>query len=75
MMKFPSTSGEGTAPAGNSEAATYPGVCGSRVGGGGRFDRAAGVAAGAGVWAESKFKCNTTHNSIGKLSSLEIFIA
>jgi hypothetical protein len=35
------------APSGNSVAATYPGVCGSRVGGGVR----AGRGAAGGVWA------------------------
>ena len=37
MMKFPSVSAGGMAPSGNSLAVTYPGVCGSRVGGVGRF--------------------------------------
>src|SRR5260221_8309421 len=37
MMKFPSTSGDGTVPSGNSFAVTNPGVFGSRVGGVGRM--------------------------------------
>src|SRR3954470_16851511 len=48
MMKFPSTSAEGTEPSGSSLAVTYPGVFGSRVGGVGRGG-AAGVCAGGGT--------------------------
>ncbi|MGA9957030.1 MAG: hypothetical protein WBQ06_02035, partial [Acidobacteriaceae bacterium] len=33
MIKFPSTLAGGTAPSGSSVASTYPGECGSRVGG------------------------------------------
>jgi hypothetical protein len=33
MMKFPSASAGTLVPSGNSLAVTYPGVCGSRVGG------------------------------------------
>ena len=46
MMKFPSASEGGTAPSGSSFAFTYPGVCGSRVGGAGRGVCCAGAAAG-----------------------------
>src|ERR1700690_1758608 len=39
MIKFPSASAGGMVPSGNSVAVTYPGVCGSRVGGVGRAGR------------------------------------
>src|ERR1700677_1739136 len=45
MMKFPSVFAGGIVPSGNSVAATYPAVCGSRVGGAGREVAGASVAA------------------------------
>src|SRR5882724_8138158 len=55
MMKFPSASAGGTAPSGNSLAVTYPGVFGSRVGGGGRLGRAAAGVVELVVWANAGF--------------------
>jgi hypothetical protein len=55
MMKFPSASAGGTAPSGNSLAVTYPGVFGSRVGGGGRLGRAAAGVVEFVVWANAGF--------------------
>src|ERR1700761_1989580 len=43
MMKSPSRSDGGTVPSGRSEARTYPGECGSRVGGSGRAVCGGGV--------------------------------
>src|SRR5688500_13377393 len=57
MMKFPWACGGGTVPSGNSVAVTYPGVCGSRVGGVGRAgcvagdERVVAGAAGRASWA------------------------
>src|SRR5579863_5142267 len=43
-MKLPSMLGGGSSPSGSSFALTYPGVCGSRVGGAGRSECCAGGA-------------------------------
>src|ERR1700693_1997585 len=51
MMKFPSASAGAFVPSGNSFAVTYPGVCGSRVGGVGRAG-----GGGGGVCAEPVIK-------------------
>src|SRR5258706_199243 len=44
IMKLPSSFAVGMVPSGSSLAVTYPGVCGSRVGDGGRAPRAGGCA-------------------------------
>jgi len=51
-IKLPSTVGGGSAPSGSSVAVTYPGVCGSRSGFGGRtLGTGAGTAGfAAGAW-------------------------
>src|SRR5271165_4164375 len=53
MMKFPSASAGGLVPSGSSLAVTNPGVFGSRVGGLGRFGRAAAGGVGLFVWADA----------------------
>src|SRR5215469_13712981 len=54
-MKFPSTFAGGTSPSGSSFASTYPAVCGSRVGGGGRFGRATGTSVAFVAWPNAEF--------------------
>ena len=56
-MKFPSASGGGTAPSGNSLAVTYPGVFGSRVGGVGRGAGAAACAGGVAAGGAAPTPC------------------
>src|SRR5437764_1160448 len=50
-MKLPSSVAGALAPSGNSLAVTYPGLCGSRVGGTGRAGRTGAGGTGACVWA------------------------
>ena len=56
MMKLPSAFVGGIAPSGSSFAVTYPGVLGSRVGGGVRSDRCVGGA----DWAQAGTETATT---------------
>jgi hypothetical protein len=74
MIKFPSESGDGMVPSGNSVAVTYPGVCGSRVGGAGRFGRAVIFVAVPGVWASAGFNSKTAQSSTVTQVILTIFI-
>ena len=53
MMKLPFALGDGLVPSGNSWAVTYPGECGSRVGGVGRGARGAVAVGGGGVCASN----------------------
>src|ERR1700690_2482619 len=79
MMKFPSASAGGTAPSGNSLAATYPGVRGSRVGGVGRGGRVAAGGVWFDTWAGAGFtpaiKFSTALSSAAFWINLAIFIS
>ena len=78
MIKFPSVSAGGTVPSGNSVAVTYPGACGSRVGGVGRAGRLVAGVVEVGVWAIAGFapviKLNTAPSNAASWIILAIFI-